>query len=69
MRWRPGAFDELLSEVADDETGSTLWMSQVNGAIFAPYDGGFDLFSRSRVEIEQMRVSHENWLSTYPGGL
>ncbi|WP_446689018.1 DUF3885 domain-containing protein [Rhizobium laguerreae] len=44
VRWQEGSFDDLLTARADDETGPTLLMNSGNGAIFAPYDGGFDLF-------------------------
>jgi len=44
-------------------------MNQNSNAIFAPYDGGFDLFPPSQLDVEHMRELHPEWLSSYPDGL
>lgn len=68
-RWESGAFDNLLGETARDQTGPTLWMNRANGAIFAPYDGGFDIFPSSWNEVERLKQRYSNWLSSHPQGL
>jgi hypothetical protein len=68
-QWRPGAFNDLLIEVADERAGPVFWMNQNSNAIFAPYDGGFDLFPPSQLDVEHMRELHPEWLSSYPDGL
>jgi hypothetical protein len=68
-RWHDGVFDDLFSEIADDQTGPTLWMSRANGSIFAPYDGGFDLFPSSKSEAERLKRRHVEWLSSHPEGI
>lgn len=67
--WQEGCLDDLLMARADDETGPTLLMNCGNGAVFAPYDGGFDLFSPSRAEIDHLAQRHAEWLPTHPSGL
>lgn len=68
-RWQNGAFDNLLSKVAEETVGPTLWMSRANGAIFAPYDGGFDLFPKFLSEVDLLKRKHIDWLSSHPEGL
>lgn len=67
--WKKGAFDSTLLRVADDKAGPTLWVSNADGAVFAPYDGGVDLFLPSKAQCEAIRSKHANWLSTHPEGL
>ncbi|MGA0544733.1 DUF3885 domain-containing protein [Brevundimonas sp. VNH65] len=66
--WSPGRFDHLLLSIADDEAGPTLWMG-ITGQIFAPYDGGVDLFLSSPAAVEAMRKQYADWLSGHPSGL
>ena len=66
--WRPQAFDGLLLSVADDQHRA-VWLNPASGAVFAPYDGGFDLFPFSNSEVERLRVKYADWLSTHPSGL
>lgn len=70
--WTPSeARAKRLLEIAHDETWphSIFWMSKQTGQIFAPYDGGFDLFLQSTQDAAELRAKHESWLSPYPGGL
>jgi hypothetical protein len=69
MGWQESAFDDLLTAIADDESGPTLWMSRGNGAIFAPYDGGFDVFPASHDEKNRLQAAYADWLSSHPSGL
>ena len=70
LRWQLSqqTFDARLLEIADD-TERSLWMNRATGAIFAPYDGGFDLFPCSHADAAALRTEHADWLSDYPGGL
>jgi hypothetical protein len=67
--WRPSRFTRLLADIASDRTGPILWMNRETGAIFAPYDGGFDLFPASADVREQLRERYADWLSDRPDGL
>jgi len=67
--WQPGRFTRLLTDVANDRAGPLLWINRESGAIFAPYDGGFDLFPASTTERDRMRERYADWLSDRPDGL
>jgi len=69
VRWKAGSARRLLWQVAQDRTGPTLWINRTSGAIFAPYDGGFDLFPTSQQHVEALRRKYPDWLSNEPGGL
>jgi hypothetical protein len=64
--WRPTHFDELLRAIADDELHYVSWMNRKSGAIFAPYDGGFDLFPPTEAAVEKLSQSYKDWLSPHP---
>ena len=64
-RWAPGRFDDLLLSIADEKAGPTLWMG-TDGAIFAPYDGGVDLFLPGAEAVQRLAAQHPDWLPTHP---
>lgn len=66
--WLPGRFDDLLLSIADEKAGPTIWMGS-NGALFAPYDGGVDLFLSELSEVNRLKQQHADWLSDHPLGL
>ena len=66
--WRPRRFDAILRLVADDVVRYVLWMNIESGEIFAPYDGGADLFLNSTLRRDELREQFKDWLSPFPGG-
>ncbi|MDE2411523.1 MAG: hypothetical protein KGM18_07085 [Sphingomonadales bacterium] len=66
--WKAGAFDQLLNAIAEDDA-SYVWVSREDGSIFAPYDGGFDIFAVSPERIAALRSRWPEWLSNEPSGL
>lgn len=68
VEWRAGMFDSQFRAIADDEYRA-LWMSRSDGAVFAPYDGGFDLFPCSVEQVSALKAEHPDWLSSHPEGL
>ncbi len=68
-RWTTGAFDDLLLSIADYSAGPTLWVDSAAGNVFAPYDGGIDLFLRDTREVASLAAAHLEWLSSHPQGL
>lgn len=69
VTWDEGRFDDLLRDVADERAAPTLWMSAETGSVFAPYDGGVDLFLTDRAMVERLSARHSDWLSSHPDGL
>jgi hypothetical protein len=69
LRWSAGAYDPLLRAVADDKTGRVLLVSSGTGRVYAPYDGGADLFFLDPEERRAARERHRAWLSSHPEGL
>lgn len=69
VTWVHGSFDGLLESIAQDRTGPTLWMSRESGALFAPYDGGIDLFPSANAEVARLTQIYGDWLSRDPSGL
>jgi hypothetical protein len=69
VEWQRGIFDVMLTAIANDEAWPTLWMNRNSGAIFSPYDGGFDLFPHSHGEVESLKAEWADWLSLRPDGL
>lgn len=67
--WTDGGFDELLTSIAEERAGPTLWMSEATGSIFAPYDGGVDLFLAKPEEATSLKAKYRDWLSSHPAGL
>ena len=67
--WQSGHYDQLLLSIADDQPNSVIWMARDSGSIFAPYDGGFDLFALASEEIKQLQSERPEWLSDHPAGL
>lgn len=67
--FQSNAFDALLLGIADETARRTLWMNANNGSVFAPYDGGFDLFLKSAEEVRFLKARHADWLSNHPDGL
>ena len=69
VRWEEGKFDDLLLQVADDAAGPTLWVSSITGNIFAPYDGGVDLYVPLGERLTELSESFQHWRSSHPAGL
>lgn len=67
--WADGKFDELLWDIANENAAPTIWMSASTGAVFAPYDGGIDLFLPTQELVQRLRASYPEWLSDHPEGL
>ncbi|AYV44865.1 hypothetical protein CFHF_07370 [Caulobacter flavus] len=68
-RWTDRVFDELLADIAEDRAGFTLWMSEATGSVFAPYDGGVDLFLAEAEQVAALKAKYRQWLSSHASGL
>lgn len=69
IKWAPGRFDDLIRLVATDRAPQVLFAEQERGRVYAPYDGGADLFLESSEQRDDFRVRYRGWLSSHPLGL
>ena len=69
VTWRRTAFDSLIRAVADDQTGPILFANTAAQSIYAPYDGGADLFFPSLAAAGAAGVQFRSWLSAREDGL
>lgn len=67
--WQSNAFNDLILAIADDRTGPVLFADMQRSCIYAPYDGGADLFFRSQHDSDVARVKFQVWLSNREDGL
>ena len=67
--WKAGTFDNELLEIAADGPFYQIWMNRDTGAVFAPYDGGFDLFPADWRQVDMLKAQWSTWLSDHPSGL
>lgn len=68
-KWSAGKYDRYLKEIADDGPYYVVWFDPERGTIFAPYDGGFDLFLSSQQEVTFLKSRYAEWLSNDSSGL
>lgn len=62
------SFEDIFSQIANDEVDYLFIMNPKNGDIFAPYDGGVDLIIRDETKKANLREKHKNWLSNREDG-
>jgi hypothetical protein len=55
--WKSGVIDPLILEVADDRTRYVLIVARDSKRIYAPYDGGADLFFADKQERNERKVA------------
>ena len=67
--WQPGVLDDILADVANALLAPFLIVSETTQRVYAPYDGGADLFLTSEVERNEYRGKYESWMSSHPSGL
>lgn len=67
--WGAGALDAEMRLRAFDEIGPLTVFSPSLGSAICPYDGGMDLFLRTRELVPSLRALFPDWVSTHPAGL
>jgi hypothetical protein len=67
--WSHGVFDSLLKRIANEEVAFLMWMDPQAGSLFAPYDGGVDIFLPTPADRDALKDRHRAWLSVHPSGL
>ena len=66
--WRTGDFDRFFSRAVQGQL-SALLVESDHGQVFAPYDGGVDVFYASSWERDRARAKYRGWLSPRSDGL
>jgi hypothetical protein len=67
--WRTGYFDSFIQRVADEELSGSIFMDCLSGDVYAPYDGGADVFIHEPRKREAIQKRFEAWLSPRKDGL
>ncbi len=67
--WRSGVHDAILEAVAQDQVSSILFFSLRTLQVYAPYDGGADLFFNTISSRDSARHTFAPWLSGRADGL
>ncbi len=66
--WRPGAFDRLFGEIAEDQERA-LFFDPGTGVVLAPYDGGFDIICAGQGQRTALEQEFRRWMSARPDKL
>lgn len=64
--WYAGAWDSMLRDVGDCRVNAVVMLNPRTGEIYAPYDGGADLFLRTPDRVAQLRRRWASWLPDAP---
>ena len=67
--WPIEGFKSILEDVASDKLASVLIQSRNNGNIYAPYDGGADIFMKDNSLVRPLREKFATFLSAREDGL
>ncbi len=68
FHWSAGTFAPLLHAIAADQVAQVLWVGE-SGSVFAPYDGGVDVFIRPTSGAELFKARFADWISPRSDGL
>ena len=66
--WKNNSQDQMLKAIADDEFRAMV-ISLSTGLIIAPYDGGVDVITESKLETDKLKLKYKDWLSTREDGM
>lgn len=69
IEWASSRFDTSICAVADEASSPLLFFNAVRQTIYAPYDGGADLFLSSSQDRDAAKRRWQHWLSARPDGL
>jgi hypothetical protein len=67
--WNADHFAGWLRAIADDDIESLLWTNAKTGTVYAPYDGGADLFLATPEERVTFQKRFQFWRSDRDDGL
>lgn len=67
--WELGKFDKLILAVANDELSQVLFLNPNIGNVYAPYDGGADIFISNQEYKKTLKARYSKWASELESGL
>lgn len=67
--WSQSNFNGQLRRIARDLEPAVIWVAKDMSALFAPYDGGFDILMPNSESVTLIKNEFQNWLSDSPSGL
>jgi hypothetical protein len=68
-RWEPQTFETAIRRRADDRGPTFLLVALETGRVYAPYDGGADLFAPDPTVTLEIRAALRPWVSPRRDGL
>ncbi len=69
IKWRQDLFNDLVLDIAYDQIDRVMFMTIDSGNIYAPYDGGADLFVKDSAKYQDCKEGFGKWLSPHDEGL
>jgi hypothetical protein len=69
QKWQSGDLDGVLMRIASDDIADVLVVGQKQKFVYAPYDGGADIFVRDSQTRTKLRALFSSWLPTSDSGL
>lgn len=67
--WEPGGFNKVILAVANDELSQVVFLNPDTGNVYAPYDGGADIFITSHEHKKILEARYSKWASELESGL
>lgn len=61
--WSEIIFNQIVLDVANENISSVTFFCQSSGNVYAPYDGGADLFFPKNEKLIQLKKQFSSWLS------
>ena len=69
LSWTPAAWDDFIRDVANDVVPSVVLYNSRSGEVYAPYDGGADVFVGTPNRVAELRTRWQDWMSARADGL
>lgn len=67
--WQSGKFNKLILAVANDELSQVVFLNPQNGSVYAPYDGGADIYIFDHALKNRLKGKYSKWASERADGL
>lgn len=62
-------WEAVIRDVAEDHLSSVVFCNPTSGELYAPYDGGADIFASTPARASHLKSRWRSWLSPHPAGL